>query len=448
MEKSKISKNIKKVHFIGIGGVGMSALALHLKAKGLEVSGSDICLKNAVFLKKQGIIVYNQQKEENVQSVDLVVYTSAIKEDNAELKQAKNSGIALVKRSELLGRILDEHNLSIAISGSHGKTTATDMLANVLIESRLDPSIFLGGFDKTFGNYRYGNGKIALAEACEYERNFLDLKPKISVVLNVDNDHMDTYKDIDDVVNAFGQFIDKSLSVINADDLNSRKLLSNTSITFGIEKMANYTAKNIIKNKNGYSFSAYHGTLKLGRINLSVDGKHNVYNALSVIVVSQTLKIPFIVQKRALEKFSGVKRRNEYLGEYKNLKIYADYAHHPKEISAMLKTFNSQKENFITIFQPHTYSRTALLMQDFLECFSACSPLIIYKTFPAREKYYKKGSAKILYQNLKLDKYKKVYYVKSKKEIENVLLDLCIDYDKAVFLGAGDIYDLAKSITK
>ena len=150
--------------------------------------------------------------------------------------------------------------------------------------------------------------------------------------------------------------------------------------------MANYTAKNIIKNKNGYSFSAYHGTLKLGRINLSVDGKHNVYNALSVIAVSQTLKIPFIVQKRALEKFSGVKRRNEYLGEYKNLKIYADYAHHPKEISAMLQTFNKDNKRFITIFQPHTYSRTALLMQDFLECFSACSPLIIYKTFPAREK--------------------------------------------------------------
>ena len=448
MEKSKFLKNRQKVHFIGIGGVSMGGLSLHLKNKGFIVSGSDTCGKNTVFIRKQGIIVQNQHKKENVESADIVVYTSAIKEDNVELIEAKQKGLTLIKRSELLGQVLDEFSMSIAVSGSHGKTTTTDMIANVLVEANLDPTVFLGGEDKNFGNYRFGNGNIVLAEACEYERNFLDLKPKISVVLNVDNDHMDTYKDIDDVINAFSLFVKDTIAVINADDKNSEKLILPTCITFGIKNKANFTAKNIVKNQNGYSFSAYHGTLKLGRINLRVDGKHNVYNALSTIAVCQTLNVPFEVQKKALEKFCGVKRRNEYLGEFKNLKVYADYAHHPKEISAMLKTFNQNEQKYITVFQPHTYSRTALLMQDFLESFNNCSPLIIYKTFPARESFFKDGSAKTLYKNLKEKGCDKVFYASTKKEVIDILNELSFRYKKVVFLGAGDIDDIAKSLVK
>lgn len=449
MEKSKFLKNHQSVHFIGVGGIGMSGLASHLKNKGFSVSGSDICAKNAVFLKKQGVIVYDKHSKENVKNAKIVVYTSAIKEENAELKEAKKNGLTLIKRSELLGQILDEHNLSIAISGSHGKTTATDMLANVLIEAGLDPTVFLGGMDKDFGNYRLGKGEIAIAEACEYERNFLDLNAKICVVLNVDNDHLDTYKNMQEVINAFSNFTKNRLSIINADDENSEKLCTDTSITFGIKKMANYMAKKVRQREKGYSFNAYHGTLKLGRINLSVKGKHNVYNALSCIAVSHTLNIPFEVQKKSLEKFCGVKRRNEYLGKIKSLNVYADYAHHPKEIMAMLQTFKGEKKGFITVFQPHTYSRTSLLMQDFLECFNSCSPLIIYKTYPARERYIKGGSAKTLYQNLiNMGKNNKVFYASTRKELNFLLSELSKDYTKAVFLGAGNIYDLAVSLTK
>ena len=448
MEKCKILKNRQKVHFIGICGASMSGLSLHLRNKGYIVSGSDINTKNASFLEKKGIIVQNQHKKENLKNADAVVFTSAISENNEELGEAKDKGILLIKRSELLGEVLEDFNLSIAVSGSHGKTTTTDMLANVLIDANLDPTVFLGGEDKTFGNYRFGGDKIAVAEACEYQRNFLDLKPKICVVLNVDNDHMDTYKDINEVINAFSLFINNSISIINADDKNSEKLMLPKSITFGIKNKANFTAKNIVKNQNGYSFSAYQGKLKLGRINLRIDGWHNVYNALSVIAVCQTLNVPFSVQKKALEKFSGVKRRNEFLGQFNNLKAYADYAHHPKEISAMLQTFNNNRGNFITVFQPHTYSRTALLMQDFLESFKNCSPLIIYKTFPARENFNKSGSAKTLYKNLKKINKNKVFYASTKKELSIILNDICFEYDKVVFLGAGDIYHVAKSLVK
>ena len=448
MEMSKFLKIRQKIHFIGIGGVGMSSLSLHLKHKGFEVSGSDICAKNAIFLKKHGIIVQNKHSKYNLKNSKIVVYTSAIKEDNPELKEAKLKGLTLIKRSELLGQILDEYSLSIAVSGSHGKTTTTDMLASVLIESGLDPTVFLGGEDKIFGNYRFGKGNIVLAEACEYQRNFLDLRPKISVVLNVDNDHMDTYKDINEAVDAFKCFIKNSISVINADDKNAKSLIKPTTITFGIESPAQFRAKNIRKCQNGYSFSAYQGSLKLGRIKLSVDGRHNVYNALCALSVCQTLNIPFSVQKKALERFSGVQRRNEFLGELKNLKVYADYAHHPKEITAMLQTFNNHNQKFITVFQPHTYSRTALLMQDFIECFSSCSPLIIYKTFPARESFCPSGSAKTLYKNLQEKGLDKVYYANTKKQIIRIIDKFNLCFDKVLFLGAGDIYDLAKSLVQ
>ncbi len=447
MNNSKFLKNRQKVHFIGIGGVGMSGLSIHLKNKGFEVSGSDISPKNALFVQKQGIKVYKKHKKNNLKNADIVVYTSAINKENPEFREAKKRGLTLIKRSQLLGQILDEFSLSIAISGSHGKTTTTDMLSWVLIEVGLDPTVFLGGEDKSFGTYRFGRGNIAVAEACEYERNFLDLKPKMCVVLNVDNDHLDTYKNMGEVIKAFKLFIDGSVSIINADDKNSKDLISQTSITFGIKNKANFTAKNIRKNPNGYSFSAYHGTLKLGRINLMIDGKHNVYNALSVIAVCQTLKIPFAVQKKAIESFSGVKRRNEPLGEIKGKKVYADYAHHPREISAMLQTFDKSRKPFITIFQPHTYSRTELLMKEFLECFSCCSPLIIYKTYPAREKYNKNGSAKTLYKNLKA-KQKGVFYAGNKGELNKRLKKLYNEYENVLFLGAGDIYDVAKSVIK
>ncbi len=445
-----LPKNVK-VHFIGIGGINMSALAKHLKMQGFIVSGSDICVNNTAELRSLGIKVFNNHSQENVKKADVVVYTSAIKSDNPELDYAIKNNLILVKRSELLGQIMAKYKKSIAISGSHGKTTTTDMIANMLICANLKPTVFLGGRDKSFGNYLCGSGDIVVVEACEYQKNFLDLSPSISVILNVDNDHMDTYKNIDNMVSAFYEFSKNSISIINIDDKMSKTICTEKTISFAKNSLANFMAKNISYNGKGYSFTVYQGYRRLGRIKLNVAGEHNVYNALASMAVASQLKVPFSVQKTALENFWGTERRNEFIGSRFNLDFYCDYAHHPNEISAMLLTYSIENSEFITVFQPHTYSRTKLLLNDFINCFSNISPLIIYKTYPAREKYLKSGSAKTLFDrlnNLAKESGKKVYYATNKKQLEGLIKLLSASAKKAVFLGAGDIYDIAKEIAQ
>ncbi len=447
MKIDKILHKSRNIHFTGICGVSMSAIAKHLKNKGFCISGSDIVLKNGSNeIDFSGIKLYEKHDANNLNGVDTLVYTSAISEDNTELLYAKQNDIPIIKRSQLLGEILSDYKNTITVSGSHGKTTATALLSNVFIEAGIDPTVFLGGFDKVFGNYRQGKSSFAIAEACEYKKNLLDLKSKIAVVLNIDNDHLDCYSDMQEMINTFADFSKESISVINSDDDNCKKLENLTSVTFGINNLSNYMAKNIAFNGKGYSFDVFSYGLKLGRINLNINGYHNVYNALSVIAVSQIYNIPFNVQKKSIEKFSGVKRRNEYLGEFCGIDIIADYAHHPKEILAMQKTYDYLNKRYLTVFQPHTYSRTRLLMQDFINCFNNTGPLIVYKTYPARESYDKKGSAKTLYNNLLKINKKGVFYAKTKK----VVMELLEKHEKVVdcvlFLGAGDVYELAKSI--
>ncbi len=444
-----LSQKNLKVHFIGIGGVNMSALAKHLKLQGHDISGSDLLANNLSELRSLGIKVYNKHSSKNVHNKDLVVYTSAIQDDNPELLYAQKNNIPLMKRSELLGQIMDRYKMSIAISGSHGKTTTTNMIAHVLMCANLNPTVFLGGEDKDFGNYIYGTGDIVVAEACEYQKNFLDLHPKIAVVLNIDNDHLDTYNTIQQTANAFYEFSKNSISIINVDDKMAKDICTLSTISFASNSASNFTAKNLSYNGKGYSFTVYSSGRRLGRISLRVAGKHNVYNALATVVVGSLMKVPFKVQKNALENFYGVKRRNEFIGRAFGMDFYCDYAHHPKEILAMLLTYSEQSKDFITVFQPHTYSRTRLLLNDFVSCFNNCSPLIIYKTYPAREKYDINGSAKRLFDELTKDSNlngKKVYYANDKEQLIKVLQSLSVGNKKVVFLGAGDIYEIAKEI--
>lgn len=445
MKNYQLFKNHKKIHFIGIGGVGMSALAKHLKSEDFDVSGSDLCANNIKSLKAMGIKLFNNHSKENVKDAQIVVYNSAIPLDNVEIRQAQEQKAVLIKRSQLLGEIFSQFNTSIAVSGSHGKTTTTAMLSNILIDANLEPTVFLGGEDKSYGNYRKGKGKVIIAEACEYKKNFLDLFPKISVILNIDNDHMDCYKDINEIIQAFYEFSKNSVLIINSDNEYSKEIFNNKTITFGIKTSSTIMAKQIKKNSKGYSFTAYAFGKKLGRINLNIDGMHNVYNAMASIAVSEYLKIPFSVQKKALGRFNGVKRRNEFLGRAYNMDIYADYAHHPNEIKAMIKTYEKYNDNIVYVFQPHTYSRTKILMDDFVSCLSSCKALVILKTYPAREKYCKKGSAKTLFETLHKNN-QNVFYAQNKKDIESIFKELNFQAEKAIFLGAGDIYEIATAI--
>jgi len=443
MESLIYQNKNQKIHFIGVGGVSTSALAKHLLANGVKVSGSDISYNEyCTELEKLGAKIYKRHKKSNLKDATAVVYTGAISDKNAELKMAKRKGLPTIKRSRLLGEISSEYKNSVAVSGSHGKTTTTAMIANVLISAGVDPTVFLGG-DSFFGNYRNGQSEYCVLEACEYQRNFLDIPAKIKVALNVDHDHPDTYKNVEQTLTAFGQFIQDGIAVINADDVYASKLFNDKTVTFGINNLSTYSAKNVTKAQGGYAFTLYKHGERLGKITLSVIGKHNVYCALATCATCDILGVPFKCIKNGLESFDGVFRRMEEIGTYLNKKAYADYAHHPKEIVASMQAFSESHGDFITVFQPHTYTRTKALMNDFVNALKDFSPLIIYNTFRARERTLKGGRAIDLYEKLKR---KGVYYANNQRQLVKIVKGL--ENEKIIFLGAGDLYQKVKSQMK
>lgn len=420
----------------------MSGLAKYLVSNGKTVSGSDIAETDETrFLSESGVKVCVGHSENNVEGADAAVYTSAIGNDNPELQYALRRGIPIIKRSELLGAIVSEYKRTVGISGSHGKTTTTAMLSHILVEAGLEPTCFIGGKDREYGNFRKGNGDYCVFEACEYKKNFLDLKPYISVVLNADKDHMESYGSEKNVIAAFGEFAKSPLSLINADDPHAEKIINSTSMTFGIKNRANYTATRLREKNGRYAFT-FSAARKLGRITLKTAGRHNVYNALAAAATADMLGIRFHYIKSALENFKGVGRRMENIGYVCGLPAYADYAHHPKEIDATLKIF----EKPIVVFQPHTYSRTELLMDEFIECLKKHYKVIIYKTYPAREKYSREGSAETLYNKLKSVHTGICAYVDTPQTLKERILEIVELGETIVFLGAGDIYETALNI--
>lgn len=433
-----------RIHFIGIGGISMSALAKFCLAEGIKVSGSD--KKNSEIISELiclGAKIYLKHSAKNVCGASAVVYTSALKSDNPEIIRAKKLRIPILSRAEFLGEIIKNYKCSIGIAGSHGKTTTTAMLTEILVLAGLDPTAFIGGEHHDFGNFRKGKEQFAVLEACEYKKNFLLLKPTIPVVLNIDDDHMDCYQSSADMDNAFSEFLKGNISVVNADDDRAIKLADMLSVTYGINSSAVYTAKRIIKTDVGYSFTAYKCFRKLGRINLKVPGKHNVYNALASIAVADIIGVDFHNIKTALDTFLGVKRRNENIGNILDKNAVCDYAHHPSEIKAFLNSIDLS--NSIIVFQPHTFSRTAKLMEDFLRELLIPSPTIIYKTYPAREKYNKKGCYKTLYKKLKGARKSEVYCASNVIALLRIIKKLK-SYSNVYFIGAGDIYEIAKNI--
>ncbi len=447
MNNAKNMSNNKKIHFIGVGGVSVSALAEHAVYAGNDVSGSDICFSERIEkLQKIGCKIHLNHNAENVLNANQVVYTAAVKDDNAELQKAKQLNLNVMTRGEYLGKVLDEYKNSVAVSGCHGKTTTTAMIANVLVATKKDPTVFLGGDDYTFGNYREGKGDVIITEACEYNRSFFNLRPKIAVCLNIDNDHLDTYGTMEEIISAFKQFVLGGIAVINADDINCKKISTCATVTFGIDNKANYYATSLKEKDGCYSFVLNAHAKRYGRVKLKVVGKHNVYNALAAFAVCDMLGVYFGDMKKVLESFKGVKRRDEYIGRYNQVDFYADYAHHPKELECSIDAFNKKYKNYITVFQPHTYSRTEYLMKDFVKALSLSDTLIIYKTYAAREEYSENGSAIKLVEKIKEEKAEIVYYVEKVEDLMNIISINKKQSDKVVIFGAGDLYEDIKSL--
>ena len=445
------------IHFIGIGGISMSGLAEILLQEGFTVSGSDSKESSLTdhLTAKGAQIFYGQRAANIIEGIDLVVYTAAIHPDNPEFACAVEKGIPVMTRADLLGQIMKNYQVPIAVSGTHGKTTTTSMASHVLLEGGFDPTITVGGILPAIGgNLRVGNSETFITEACEYTNSFLSFFPKISIILNIDADHLDFFKDIDDIRHSFRLFAEKLPSdgtlIINSDTPAYEMIIKDLPcevITYGLEHPAEYTAEDITYNELGHpSFICKRNNEVIGSFSLSVPGIHNVSNALAVIALGVKLQMtPEDIQKGILQ-FTGTDRRFQYKGKIQDVTIIDDYAHHPTEIKATLTAAKKypHKKTWC-VFQPHTYTRTKALLQDFAQALTLADHVVLADIYAAREKNTLGISSRDL-QECILKLGTPCEYFPSFDEIENYLLENCIPGDLLITMGAGDIVKVGEKL--
>ncbi|MGL5615876.1 MAG: UDP-N-acetylmuramate--L-alanine ligase [Sarcina sp.] len=386
----------KKIHFIGIGGVSMSGLAAILLNAGYKVSGSDSKESELTDrLKNKGAEIYIGHKAENLKDVSVVVYTAAIPSDNPEILKAKELNLELMDRAAFLGYLMKSHHLNVAVAGTHGKTTTTSMVSHIALEGNLDPTILVGGdLDIINGNYKVGNSDYFITEACEYKQSFLRFYPYVGIILNIDADHLDFYRDINHIEETFLEFSklipEDGFLIGNADDERVRKIMAQNKaniISYGIDN-GDLRAENITYNSRGCASCnvSYKGENILS-LNLNVPGLHNLSNALAAVAVGLAFKVDNSSIVRGLESFGGAHKRFEYKGEKDSVVVVDDYAHHPVEIKATLSTAKKMDtKRTIAIFQPHTYTRTKTLFDEFATCFGDADKLVLMDIYAAREK--------------------------------------------------------------
>lgn len=447
------------VYFIGIGGISMSGLALLLNDSGFKVSGSDIKKSDTTKeLEDVGIHVnYGQVSENITDDIDYIVYTAAISEDNPEFVKSKELGLKMMERASLVGQVMNNYKHAIGVSGTHGKTTTTSMLSHIFLEADLDPTISVGGMlDRIGGNMRIGHSDKFITEACEYTNSFLKFKPTSEIILNIDADHLDFFKDLDDIRHSFREFASLIPSygylIINGEIEKLSYITEATKghvITFGLNGDFDYTAKNISYNSNGCAtYTLVVKGEEKGEINLGVVGVHNVYNSLSAIAMADIFEVPFPVIAEALNGYTGTHRRFEKLGEFNGVTVIDDYAHHPTEIEATLKAAaNYPKNNFWMVFQPHTYSRTKALFNEFAEVLSQVDNLVVADIYAAREKDPGDISSKMLADEIN-KKGGNAINISDFEEIKKFFKKSCINGDLLITMGAGNVVDIGKDLVE
>lgn len=419
----------------------MSGLALYLSKNGYDVSGSDISENEQVkMLKSHGIKVFLGHNKTNVEGSELVVVNSAIDEHNPELTRAKILGLKIIYRSELLRLVSREHEHIVAVAGTHGKTTTSAMIGEIFCLAGLAPTIHIGGVSKNLGtNFLIGERQYFITEACEYKDNFLSLNPEVGVVLNVDDDHLDYFKTKQNLKRSFEKFVFQSdFSVVYDGFLQKNSKKTEKIVQIG-ENSQYCWADNIeIEANKKYAFDAIFCGEYVGRIHLGVFHKHNVTDALFAVAVAKYYGISNQIIVRALENFAGVRRRFEEIGWSGGVRVVIDYAHHPKEISStMTSAKDITKGRLFVVFQPHTYSRTKKLFNEFVSCFDLADKLYIFRTYPARENYDKKYNARTL--SKEISKHKKCLYFSSFKKMKASIQKDIKEGDMLLVLGAGDI---------
>ena len=445
------------VHFIGIGGISMSGLAKVLLKEGFTVSGSDNKRSPLTEqLEEAGAAVFYGQKASNIiDGIDVVVYTAAIHADNEEYQAAVKKGLSMLTRAQLLGQLMTNYDIPIAVAGTHGKTTTTSMLTHILLAADTDPTVSVGGILNAIGgNIRVGNSEIFVTEACEYTNSFLEFFPKISIILNIDEDHLDFFKDLEDIRRSFRRFAELLPSdgclIINGDIERLNGLTDGLSckvVTYGTGSALDYSAANISHNELGNaSFDFIKKGNFMSRITLSVNGEHNVSNALAALAAADLLGIPVCEASEGLKKFRGTKRRFEYKGEVNGITIIDDYAHHPTEIKASLMAARHYPHREIwCVFQPHTFTRTKALFHEFVEALSYTDHSILADIYAARETdTLGISSADIAEELCKTGA--DAYYLPSFEKIEAFCMEKCKKGDMLITMGAGDVVNIGDSL--
>ncbi|MGN1349475.1 MAG: UDP-N-acetylmuramate--L-alanine ligase [Anaerovoracaceae bacterium] len=454
-------KNHKHIHCIGIGGIGLSAVAEVFHSRGYTVSGSDMKMSDVTqHLISKGITVYEGHAAENIAGADLLVYSAAVSPENPEIIAAREAGIPLATRAEALGALMQDYATSIAVSGTHGKTTTTSMVSLILEHAGTDPTILVGGNLPEFnGNAKIGHSDYFVTEACEYMDSFLSLRPKIEIILNIDSDHLDYFKDIDHIVRSFDQFsrlvpADGFIVAFDGNPFvtNLMQSIDTRVVTFGFTDNSDFCAKNISFDNNGYpAFDVVHGGAVLCRIQLEIPGEHNIANALAAFAACYTLGVTADVIRDTLGKFTGTQRRFDVIGTTENgVKVIDDYAHHPTEIRATLAAAKNMPHGRLwCLFQPHTYTRTMALFQEFAAAFDDADVLIMAEIYAAREKnIYKISSKELVTEIKKQQPAKEAYYFSSLEEIATFVRNNAQPGDVVITMGAGDIYKVAEMLMK
>lgn len=443
--------NIKRIHFVGIGGSGMCPLAEILYHEGYEITGSDMNESDTLErIRSYGIKVTMGHFAENVNGADMVVYTAAVKSDNPELVSAKAQGIPTVERCIMLGAVCSKYKRSVAVSGTHGKTTTTSMLTQILTMCNFDPTAVIGGkLPFLGGNSRVGKSDIMTCEACEYVDTFLHLYPAISIILNIDADHLDYFKTLDGVKKSFTRFAEQTSQtlIVNGDDENTMdamKTVDKPLTTFGFDSKNDYYAVIVSEDKVFDTFEVHHDGQTLMTVTLQVPGRHNVLNALAAATAALILGAEPKDIAAALGAFTGAHRRFEILGKFGGITVADDFAHHPTELEATLKSAMGMGFKQVwAVFQPHTYSRTAMLLDDFARVLSIPSHAILSEILAVRETNTYNIYAKDL-----ADKIDGCVWFKTFEEITDYVTQKATDGDLIITIGGGNVYMCAHQIVE
>jgi len=451
-------EKVQKIYFIGIGGIGMSAIALIMLDMGFKVSGSDIKEgKMTGILRQAGATILIGHDASNIASdTEAVVYTSAIQSDNIEITEAQKRGLPIYQRAQMLAYIMSK-KISIGVAGAHGKTTTSGMISLMLEKANLDPTIVIGGtLPQIAGNAKSGKGDYLVAEADESDGTFLLLHPQIAVVTNIESDHLDHYESLQEIISCFEQYVKQlpsdGLAIIGIDCPNSRGLLDKIfcrCLTYGFSPEADFRAEDLHHSEFGISASVFYHGENLGRLVLHVPGKHNIENALAAVALGTYIGLDFLTIVDALAYFIGTGRRFEYLGQYRGAQVVDDYAHHPTEIRTTIQAAKDMgAKRIIAVFQPHRYSRVQAMHEDFAAALNKTDIIIIAEIYPAFEKPLPGINSQLIAENARKLGHNNVYYAADHNEIIRVLNEFTQPDDLILIMGAGDIRSVGEKLLK